>query len=662
MNIKDLGITNYRSFDSEGVLIEDLGRINIFIGKNNSGKSNILKYLKSISEKMYFLSEQQKITEVTFRNRLEDRYLKKGGYSELIIKTYAKNIYEASENTEYNFHPFKTLWNKDELLTFKINLFEVETFFIKSPIEDLNEDKLLKLKELYSDIPEAKRILRLILIEFLKKFTNLIYIPSFREISQHPIQIKIDNDIIGDLLNEIDSEKLQKLENLGYGFYSIENLIKYLLKDNFDKKEIITVLDFAEKFIAEPVKYNLQDMNELGEFTANLGLHIRNKSIDGKDIIEKLYDLQFADINEDKKIESLKKIKSTLKNLFDSSSLELTIPKEKDKIILDMYGSRLSLDSFGTGIHELIILCITIIINPGSIFCLEEPEIHLHPELQRRFLKFLEEEIDNTYFITTHSNVFLDYSLNKNIYYVTYTGSYGKKRTKIEKIDTNENFYQILDDLGYKASDILQSNGIIWVEGPSDRIYLEKWLSLVNSNFKEGIHYSIMFYSGRLLSHLSLEEEKNIDPAFINLLRINKNAIVLIDRDGDAKNAKINDTKNRIKSELGDNCIITKVREIENYLTEKTMTAYLTEKLKTKIEFIYDENKKLQESINYALEKNNYKEPFKYDKVKCSREIIDFIDKDDLKILDLDKNLEFIINSISKWNQIEIRKVDNPDE
>jgi len=99
MNIKDLGITNYRSFDSEGVLIEDLGRINIFIGKNNSGKSNILKYLKSISEKMYFLSEQQKITEVTFRNRLEDRYLKKGGYSELIIKTYAK-IFTKHQKTQ----------------------------------------------------------------------------------------------------------------------------------------------------------------------------------------------------------------------------------------------------------------------------------------------------------------------------------------------------------------------------------------------------------------------------------------------------------------------------------------------------------------------------------------------------------------------------------
>lgn len=32
----------------------------------------------------------------------------------------------------------------------------------------------------------------------------------------------------------------------------------------------------------------------------------------------------------------------------------------------------------------------------------------------------------------------------------------------------------LLDDLGFKASDLLQSNCVIWVEGPSDRIYIKK--------------------------------------------------------------------------------------------------------------------------------------------------------------------------------------------
>ncbi len=655
MDIKDLGIANYRSFDSEGVLIEDLGRINVFVGKNNSGKSNVLRYLKSISEKIHYLSDDRNFTELNFRHVSEDSYQKKDSYPELIIKTYAKNIYEASKKRKYDSPQFENFWNKDDVLTFKINFFKSETFFIKSPIEDLNEEKLSNIKELFSDIPTAKRILRLILIEYLKRFTNLIYIPSFREIIQHPIEINVDNNLISDIQNEIyEKEKLEKLNKLGNNIYSVDILIRYLLKEGFEKEEIIKVLEHAENFIVEPFKYNLQDKNELDEFVTNLELHIRNKSIDGKDIIEQLYDLQLADINEDEKTETLKKIRDSLRKLFNINSLELRIPKRKDKIILDMYGTPLPLTSFGAGIHELIILFITIIMNPGFIFCIEEPEIHIHPELQRKFLKFIEEDTDNTYFITTHSNVFLDYSSNKKIYHVTHDGL----KTKIEKINTNEKSYQILDDLGYKASDILQSNGIIWVEGPSDRIYLKKWISLVNPDFKEGIHYSIMFYGGKLLSHLSSDDEKYIDSDFINLLKINKNAIVFIDRDGDSKDVEINDTKKRIRSELGDNCIITEGREIENYLTDKTMSNYLADKFNTKIKFIYDENKKLQASIDYTLKKNNYEETFKYEKVNCSREIVNFIDKDDLKVLDLKKNIEFIIESISRWNQIELRKAD----
>jgi hypothetical protein len=36
----------YRSFGREEVLIRDLARLNVFIGKNNCGKSNILRFVK----------------------------------------------------------------------------------------------------------------------------------------------------------------------------------------------------------------------------------------------------------------------------------------------------------------------------------------------------------------------------------------------------------------------------------------------------------------------------------------------------------------------------------------------------------------------------------------------------------------------------------------
>jgi hypothetical protein len=47
---------------------------------------------------------------------------------------------------------------------------------------------------------------------------------------------------------------------------------------------------------------------------------------------------------------------------------------------------------------------------------------------------------------------------------------------------------------------------VIWVEGPSDRIYIRHWLKLADAHLTEEVHFSIMFYGGKLLSHLSAGE------------------------------------------------------------------------------------------------------------------------------------------------------------
>ena len=49
MKITGFGIANYRSFLGEGSFVHDFGKVNVFIGKNNSGKSNILRFLQSLS-------------------------------------------------------------------------------------------------------------------------------------------------------------------------------------------------------------------------------------------------------------------------------------------------------------------------------------------------------------------------------------------------------------------------------------------------------------------------------------------------------------------------------------------------------------------------------------------------------------------------------------
>src|ERR1017187_7950097 len=59
----------------------------------------------------------------------------------------------------------------------------------------------------------------------------------------------------------------------------------------------------------------------------------------------------------------------------------------------------------------------------------------------------------------------------------------------------------VISELGAKPSDLLQANGIIWVEGPSDCIYLNRWLDLfTEGRLQEGRDYQCAFYGGSLLA------------------------------------------------------------------------------------------------------------------------------------------------------------------
>ncbi|NOZ45961.1 MAG: ATP-binding protein [Chlorobi bacterium] len=317
----------------------------------------------------------------------------------------------------------------------------------------------------------------------------------------------------------------------------------------------------------------------------------------------------------------------------------------------------IALSKMGSGIKTVLLVLLNLVVRPVIenknrnlyVFAFEELENNLHPSLQRRLYNYIRNYSENHssyFFLTTHSNVVIDaFGTYKNsqLIHVVNDGNKSISATILSYNGTK----QILNDLGIKASDILQSNGVIWVEGPSDRNYINKWLELL-AHLKEGLHYSIMFYGGRLLSNLSFDFEW-FNKEVIPLLKINRNAFVVLDRDGKTMNAKINDTKNRITSEIGEsNSWITKGREIENYLTDKTISNWLLDKHGYKTDFSNDKNTKLEVIIN---SNERIKLNYNLSKTVYSSEIVKFIDKDSLETLDLKENLLNLIEKIEKWNE-----------
>lgn len=322
--------------------------------------------------------------------------------------------------------------------------------------------------------------------------------------------------------------------------------------------------------------------------------------------------------------------------------------KEKDS-------KRFPLSQSGSGLKTIILVLLNLLVIPETkeyknkriVFAFEELENNLHPALQRRLFNYIYDyavEKDVSVFLTTHSHVAINVFANKEksqILHVVKENNISTMRTIANHVDK----IKILDDLDVRASDLFQSNGIIWVEGPSDRIYIKKWLEVFyDCKYEEGNHYQFLYYGGKLLAHYTVDNDKEREE-LINILTTNRNSAIVIDSDKRKKTDNINDTKNRIEEEFKKNnifCWITKGKEIENYISFSD------------IEKAFGKTG-LQQCGQYELFPEYIKNTdsnFSCHKVDFARKIQNYISvENSAKILDLKENIEALHEQIKKWNK-----------
>ncbi len=158
---------------------------------------------------------------------------------------------------------------------------------------------------------------------------------------------------------------------------------------------------------------------------------------------------------------------SVFEELFGKTIFTGTVARIRDKLIRDVIPIALE----GGGIQEVLGLLGKhfAAVEAGKIIGLEEPEMHLHPDLAKKLFRHLKDKTEyNQLILTTHSANFIDTSKGGCNFMFAPT----KDGAKVEHKEGRE-IVRILGGLGAEPRIGGAPNKMLFVEGPSDKEFIE---------------------------------------------------------------------------------------------------------------------------------------------------------------------------------------------
>ena len=520
IHLNSEGLNNYITEPSKE--LANLSKINIFIGPNNSGKSSLLRNLFS-NKKPEFTVEN-----INLNSAISHLHTQ--------IEDYFKNMrIRSAEGVE--------------LSILKENKF----------LSDSN-----KFTDLYTYVEGLTQI----------NFTRITYTDGsvgtgIGGVSQIANEIRT---FASDCLKNIESLKSYNHKN-----YLRENIyiptLRGLRGIDYDEKKQLKWKD----------NYLIRTKNDYFQKED----HIESQIFTGLKLYDDVKTLLLGSKPGRERVKGFEKFIGD--TFFDGKEFSI-IPHIEDNVVHIKIGDddEYPIYKIGDGIQSIIILTYPLFFNQEkhlNVFY-EEPDLFLHPGFQRVFLETLSlPQFSNfQFYLTTHSNHFLDMTLDYNSISVFTFQKNDKKEFVINNVSNSDK--NILQILGVKNSSVFLSNCTIWVEGITDRIYVRKYLELFQQlkgvTFKEDIHYSFVEYGGGNITHWSFLEDADTLHPNINIESLCSKLFLISDKDS-TENKQNGDKSEKLirqenlKKNLGEQYYCLESREIENLLEEDIIKKVINE-------------------------------------------------------------------------------------
>lgn len=484
MYISQIRITNFRNFKAEKIDFND--GVNVIIGHNNAGKTNLLKALSLVLD--YEGKKRLGIDDFNKKMTLTDL---EQGSPKISISITIKKGTTSSKDDLVTISNWLTTLNADyeAILTYE--------FFLPEKHEEDYKKSIAEIDKTTSDA--ADRAWKAIKFEFIRLYTYKIW---GGEVANK---------------NQADGESLQKFD------FQFLNAIRDVERDLLTGRNIM-LRDVLHFFL----DYDIKKLDEATKPEEDKKREIKARSSAfSKKADDLLKDLHFR--MEEGKSEILSYAKETGASAFQNSmpnfegaTSDVDMLYFLRLIIEQQTGVKIPASHNGLGYNNLIFMSLLLAkmqVNADgnylgsnakvfSTLAIEEPEAHLHPSMQYKFLKFLKENKNKRkvrqIFVTTHSThitsaVELDEIICLNDNKGTTLVGYPGKVFPDNRAGTKSKKY-VQRFLDATKSDMLFAQRILFVEGVAEQLLFSCLAKYIGESLEDK-HVAIINVGGRYFNH-----------------------------------------------------------------------------------------------------------------------------------------------------------------
>jgi len=239
------------------------------------------------------------------------------------------------------------------------------------------------------------------------------------------------------------------------------------------------------------------------------------------------------------------------------NSVSLTLTKrDRDE--------RIPLSHCGTGVEQVLAMATFVLTaSPGSTILLDEPHSYLHPTAEHDVISFLLKHNEHNYFVSTHSAILINAVPADRVISVT------PPRMMLGDYAASVEIASILRSLGYKNSDLLFSDRLLFVEGESDQEILPILLSR-NPQFAgrdiDRTGFPTMGGEGKLRGSVKQRSVINFEKLLEQLGKAAVPRLYLFDGDCELDDARLIRETPYLAERQNLSLRFLRQREIENYL------------------------------------------------------------------------------------------------